>query len=324
MTSVLWRPAGETRGRAGTIVNVSQGGLVLSAGEGVPLGRELEMRFPEPLFGAHTARGCVVWSQRKGDAVSMGCRFLPGPIALPESGGVELEAGAVGVERRRHRRREQPLELTVRCVTEGPFQEGKYRMATLRDMSQGGVEIVTAHEYVKGLSLEVRFPPSAIGPEHVRLARVLRSRGSERRGLFALGCSFLPADGRGADDNVSARQKAAGVLAMRRGTLSTAARTGQGSRETDRRFFERLPQRSVLRVMDPRTPSSDQFAILRDISRSGARLEVASPFDSGTKIVLYLPKTQFGPPRTVRGRVMWCTESPDSVGWHQIGCRFAK
>ncbi len=113
----------------------------------------------------------------------------------------------------------------------------------------------------------------------------------------------------------------------RRRTVSEkmeAAAATTGNSDTNRRFFERLPQRSVLRVQDVADPSTDQFAVLLDISRSGARLEVAREFKAGALVVLYLPKTQFGAPRMVKGRVMWCAMSTETVGWRQIGCRFSR
>ncbi len=106
--------------------------------------------------------------------------------------------------------------------------------------------------------------------------------------------------------------------------MGTAVQNENSSKETNRRFFERLPQHSVLRVLDPQDPATDQFAILLDISRSGVRLEVARAFATGTLVTLYLPKTQFGPPRKMNARVMWAGLSTETVGWHQVGCRFAR
>ncbi|MBI2933298.1 MAG: PilZ domain-containing protein [Planctomycetes bacterium] len=104
--------------------------------------------------------------------------------------------------------------------------------------------------------------------------------------------------------------------------MTTSTQNKGDSRAADRRFFERLPQRSVLRVVNPKNPSTDQFAILVDISRGGARLEVGQPFEHGVLVTLYLPKTQFGPPRKMNARVIWSGQSTESVGWHQIGCQF--
>jgi hypothetical protein len=104
--------------------------------------------------------------------------------------------------------------------------------------------------------------------------------------------------------------------------VSTATET-QG-RDTERRFFERLPQNSVMRVVDPKKPDTDQFAILKDISRSGARLEVERQFQPDVVITLYLPKTQFGAPRKIKARITWCTVSNETPGWYQIGCQFSR
>ncbi len=95
-------------------------------------------------------------------------------------------------------------------------------------------------------------------------------------------------------------------------------------RDAERRFFERLPQNSVMRVVDPKKPETDQFAILKDISRGGVRLEVERAFQPSVHIMLYLPKTQFGPPRKINAKVSWCTVSDETPGWYQIGCQFSR
>ena len=92
------------------------------------------------------------------------------------------------------------------------------------------------------------------------------------------------------------------------------------TRLDNRRSFERVPQRSTVRLK-PWRESDVNAAYLNDVSWKGAKLETPAPLDKGEIVTIQLPKWRFGPARTVSARVVWCTGGKQ--GWYQIGCRFA-
>jgi hypothetical protein len=92
----------------------------------------------------------------------------------------------------------------------------------------------------------------------------------------------------------------------------------------NRRQYERQSQRSIMRVAPADEPSREQIAILKDISRGGILIEIEKAINVGTIVTIELPKTRFGPPRRLSGRVMWWAPSSETQGWRQVGCRFGK
>jgi len=179
----------------GMVVNLSQGGVVIVSKRPLDAGTLLHMEFPESIFGGpRTLNGKIVWIHPQDGEVLIGCQFvrMGDTASRPKPGDMKPEpVVATGRERRRFQRWEQKLHVKLRCVTPGPFEEKGARDAMLRDVSKGGVEVVTTREYVKNLILEMQFPESALGPAQTYHVRILRSSGCDKPGQFALGCAFV-------------------------------------------------------------------------------------------------------------------------------------
>ncbi len=172
--------------RAGQVVNVSKGGIMLLSKRPLPAGTLLDLKFPESVFGggAVTLQGVV---RRAGTGVPggdnpLGLAFVR--VTRPEG------AGSGGSEKRRQERIPEKLLLKLRGVSEGLFHEFEPRGGILLNVSDGGLEVSTTRDYAPGTLLELALPATSLGPARRARATVVRSQSGEKEGHFRLGLAL--------------------------------------------------------------------------------------------------------------------------------------
>lgn len=169
----------ESAFRQGTVINVSKGGLVLTAPKGFPPDTLFEIQIPEsPLGPAREVKGKAVWTHKKGDPgdggeFTVGCMFVR--IVLPEA-----------TERRKFPRKPHKLPLSLCALhREGDSHEGQ-----LQDLSQGGIEFMSNIDYAIGTVVQVGFPESPLGGARVVYVEIVRN-GADPAGGYRIAGRFV-------------------------------------------------------------------------------------------------------------------------------------
>jgi c-di-GMP-binding flagellar brake protein YcgR len=111
--------------RVGMVINISNGGMVLTSKREFQVDTLFEIKIPEtPLGPARTIKGKVVWSKTAAESgeYHLGCMFVR--IVEPEPH-----------ERRQYERKPVKLPLSLRGVDDEESVEGQ-----LSDLSAGGIE----------------------------------------------------------------------------------------------------------------------------------------------------------------------------------------
>ena len=161
--------------RAGLVLNISRGGLVLASKREFPVDTLFTIKIPKSRLGPEReVQGKVVWSRAGEDAgeYHVGCMFVR---------IVEKE----GEDRRQYERKPVKLPLSLQCGDEESI-EGQ-----LVDLSQGGIEFTAAVLFKKGSLVRVGFPASPLGGARVVYVEVLRHHEQEGEGWWRTAGKFV-------------------------------------------------------------------------------------------------------------------------------------
>jgi hypothetical protein len=162
--------------RVGLVLNISKGGLVLTTKRHFPEETLLDIKIPATPLGPERAiQGKVVWAREASESgeYHVGCMFVR-IVERPE------------IERRKFPREPRKLPLSLRALEEEDSHEG-----LLQDLSQGGIEFLSPHDYAKGTTVQVGFPESPLGGARVVYVEVLRSGPGEKAGWHRLAGRFM-------------------------------------------------------------------------------------------------------------------------------------
>ncbi len=161
--------------RAGLVLNISRGGLVLASKREFPVDTLFTIKIPKSELGPEReVKGKVVWSRpadESGEYV-VGCMFVR--IVEPE-----------GEDRRQYERKPVKLALSLQCGEEESI-EGQ-----LVDLSQGGIEFTAPVLFKKGSMVRVGFPASPLGGARVVFVEVLRHHEHEGEGWWRTAGRFV-------------------------------------------------------------------------------------------------------------------------------------
>lgn len=94
-------------------------------------------------------------------------------------------------DRRRHPRHEQDLLVEHRVVAPIPAVEARHQVATVEDISDGGVKLKVKKVYKVGTVFEISFPDAPPFPNKILFAEVtwfLRLPEAEQ---YRVGCKFV-------------------------------------------------------------------------------------------------------------------------------------
>ncbi len=180
--------AGQTA-RAVCARNLSQGGLLLEAGEPLPPGTQLHLRLLRGKPGAVEVSGEVVWAEESPPSFRHGVRILPLEPRQELAWKSFLDEAGREAGRRPLR---YAIDLPVSCRrTETGEMVGRGALAV--NISRGGLLVLLSVPVAVGtrLSLEVRTPTQSLKAD----ARVARLEDQRSDGLIPHGLAFVDTRG---------------------------------------------------------------------------------------------------------------------------------
>ncbi len=168
----------------GQVVNVSKGGILLLVKRPLPAKTVLDLKFPENAIGgeARTLQGmvCHIDPETKEGDTPVGLMFVR--IAAQSAKGPQLLPAAPG-DRRGLRRKAQNLFVQLRCGAAEP------RRASVLNLSENGMELLSPQDYAPGAELEVEIPENPLGPARTVRAAVVWTKPAGE-GQYRVGTLF--------------------------------------------------------------------------------------------------------------------------------------
>ncbi|HLG41738.1 MAG TPA: PilZ domain-containing protein, partial [Planctomycetota bacterium] len=99
----------------------------------------------------------------------------------------------MGAERREHTRVPKHVLIRMRCVGGPVPKEADDRVATIENISKGGLGVASRKFYPPGTVLQMAFPESSMGPARTLYASVVRAGPSAAGNGYDLALQFVRA-----------------------------------------------------------------------------------------------------------------------------------
>jgi hypothetical protein len=223
-------------------------------------------------------------------------------------------------ERRRHPRFRRKLLIRIRAI-QGPIPPDRTDgVASVENISRGGLSLVAKAGYPPGMVLRLAFPESPLGPAQELFGEVVRPGAGHESGGFALALRFVQAPQR--EEAAKPEPEPDPPRPARAQAPAPQRAASGGDRRRTTRWSRRILVKyrcvgdGVLRDVDPRVGA------LENISDGGLVLTVRRELPVGTALEILLPETPLGPSRTAGAIVVWSRESAGKAGQWLAGCAF--
>jgi len=217
----------------------------------------------------------------------------------------------MGAERRQHTRVAKHVLIRMRCVGGPVPKEADDRVATIANISKGGLGIASRKFYPPGTVLRLAFPESSMGPARTLYASVVRSGPSPTGSGYELALQFVRAPDAAPTEPPAPRPK---VAAQDPGTGRERRRHLRWDQHILLKY--RCVSEGILFDVEPRVGA------LENVSDGGLVLSVKREYPDGTLLEVRLPDTPVGFARTATIRTLWTRPHDKPAKW-LVGGEFA-